>query len=205
MKKSVLLMMALLVAAPLFAQERRSTVTVWASQVDMEGENAFDGGFETDFDDGNALGASMNFFVARMFSVEASVFGIKSDAALGFEGTALDLGSVDLVPITLGVQLHPFGSSRFDPYVGAGGAYVMADDLNSNDLDTLGLGRIELENELTYYLNAGVGFQITEGFGLVIDGRYIPYETSSRSSRTGGEQDLEFAPRILSAGLRFRF
>ncbi|HEX8408175.1 MAG TPA: OmpW family outer membrane protein [Thermoanaerobaculia bacterium] len=205
MKKSVLLMMALLVAAPLFAQERRTTVTVWASQVEMQGENDLDGGFTTDFEDGNALGASVNVFVARMFSVEASVFGIRSDAAMAFEGTSLDLGSIDLVPVTLGVQLHPFGSSRFDPYVGAGGAYVMADDLNSNDLDTLGLGRIELENELTYYLNAGVGFQITEGFGLVIDGRYIPYETSSRSTRTGGEQDLEFGPQILSAGLRFRF
>lgn len=205
MKKSVLLMMALLVAAPLVAQERKTTVTVWASQVEMDGENDLGGGFTTDFEDGNALGASVNVFVARMFSVEASVFGIRSDASMAFEGTTLDLGSIDLVPVTLGVQLHPFGSSRFDPYVGAGGAYVMADDLNSNDLDTLGLGRIELENELTYYLNAGVGFQITEGFGLVIDGRYIPYETSSRSSATGGEQDLEFRPRILSAGLRFRF
>ena len=205
MKKFVLLVMALLVAAPLVAQERRTTVTVWASQVEMDGENDLGNGFTTDLEDGNALGASVNFFVARMFSVEASVFGIKSDAALAFEGTSLDLGSVDLVPVTLGVQLHPFGSSRFDPYVGAGGAYVMADDLNSNDLDTLGLGRIELENELTYYLNAGIGFQFTDGFGLVIDGRYIPYETGSRSSATGGEQDLEFGPRILSAGLRFRF
>lgn len=205
MKKFVLLVMALLVAAPLVAQERRTTVTVWASQVEMDGENDLGNGFTTDLEDGNALGASVNFFVARMFSVEASVFGIKSDAALAFEGTSLDLGSVDLVPVTLGVQLHPFGSSRFDPYVGAGGAYVMADDLNSNDLDTLGLGRIELESELTYYLNAGIGFQFTDGFGLVIDGRYIPYETGSRSSATGGEQDLDFGPRILSAGLRFRF
>lgn len=205
MKKSAMFMMVLLFAAPLFAQDRNVHITVWASQVDMQGDNDLEGGFTTEFDDGKALGASANVFMNRYLSVEASVFGIRSDAALAFEGTTLNLGKIDLVPVTLGVQLHPFGDSRFDPYVGAGGAYVMADDLNSADLDILGLGRIELENELTYYLNAGIGIQIGSGFGVVIDGRYIPYETSSRSTATGVAQDLELAPRMLSVGLRLKF
>lgn len=207
MKRLVVAVMALLLTgAPLCAQERTIHLTVWASQVEMQGETDFGDGFEGDFDEGNALGASGNLFINRFFSVEGSVFGIRSDATLVFEGdAALDLGSLDLVPFTLGVQVHPLGDSRFDPYVGAGGAYVIADDLSSTDLDTLGLGRIELDNELTYYINAGIGVRIAGGFGIVLDGRQIQYQPSSRSTATGVEQDLELSPRMLSLGLRLRF
>jgi outer membrane protein W len=199
-----LLVVLLFVSAPLFAQDRNIHLTIWASQVDMEGDTDL-GDFEADFDEGNALGVSANYGINRWFSVEGSVFGIRSDATLGFEDATLDLGSVDLVPFTLGAQVHLLGDSRFDPYIGAGAAYVVADDLSSSDLDTLGLGRIELENQATYYLNAGVGIRIAGGFGITVDGRQIQYEPSSRSTTTGVEQDLELSPRLLSVGLRLRF
>ncbi|HEY0370920.1 MAG TPA: OmpW family outer membrane protein, partial [Thermoanaerobaculia bacterium] len=187
MKK--LLFALLFVCVPLFAQDRNLQWTIWVSQVDMQGDSDLDGGFTADFDDGKALGLSANYGVNRWFSVEGSVFGIRSDATLGFEDAALDLGSVDLVPFTLGAQFHPLGDSRFDPYIGAGAAYIVADDLSSSDLDTLGIGRIELENEATYYVNAGIGIRIAGGFGVTIDGRQIQYEPSSRSTATGVEQD----------------
>ncbi len=204
MKK--LIFLSLLLCVPLFAQDRKLQFTIWASQVDMQGDNEFESGFETDFDDGNALGASVNVPVNRWFSVEGSVFAIRSDAALNFEDATLDLGSLDLVPFTAGAQVHFLGSnSRFDPYVGAGGAYIVADDLSSSDLDTLGLGRIELDNDFTYYVNAGIGIHIAGGFGITVDGREIHYEPTSRSTATGVEQDLELSPRLLSVGLRLRF
>jgi outer membrane protein W len=199
-----LLVVLLFVSAPLFAQDRNIHLTIWASQVDMEGDTDL-GDFEAEFDEGNALGVSANYGINRWFSVEGSVFGIRSDATLGFEDASLDLGSVDLVPFTLGAQVHLLGDSRFDPYIGAGAAYVVADDLSSSDLDTLGLGRIELENQATYYLNAGVGIRIAGGFGITVDGRQIQYEPSSRSTTTGVEQDLDLSPRLLSVGLRLRF
>lgn len=200
-----LLVVLLFVSAPLFAQERNIHLTIWGSQVDMEGDTDL-GDFEADFDDGKALGVSANYGLNRWFSVEGSVFLIRSDATLGFEDASLELGAVDLVPFTLGGQVHFLGeSSRIDPYIGAGGAYVVADDLSSSDLDTLGLGRIELENQATYYLNAGVGIRIAGGFGITVDGRQIQYEPSSRSTTTGVEQDLDLSPRILSVGLRLRF
>lgn len=195
----------LFAALPLFAQ-RDTTITIYASQVEMQGENEFDTGVTSEFEDGQALGASVNFHVARIFSVEAAAFGIRSDAGLLIDGApAVDLGSVNLTPITLGVQLHPFGRARFDPYIGAGGAYVLTDELQTPDLDAVGLGRIEVDDEATYYLNAGIGVQITEGFGIVLDGRYIPYEPTTRSSVTGIEQEIEFSPRMLSLGVRLRF
>jgi len=204
MKKFVIALF--FVCAPVFAQERNIHLTIWASQVDMTGDEAVgDQGFAFDFDESNALGASANLAINRWFSVEGSVFGIRSDAVLTFEGAELDLGSVDLVPFTLGGQVHFLGDSRFDPYIGAGAAYIVADDLNSTDLDTLGLGRIELDNEVTYYYGAGIGIRIAGGFGLTVDGRQIQYEPSSRSTATGVEQDLELSPRLVSVGLRLRF
>jgi outer membrane protein W len=204
MKK--LLIVLFIVSAPLFAQERNVHLTIWASQVDMQGDpEVGTTGFEFDFDDSNALGASVNYGINRWFSVEGSVFGMRSDAVLTFEGAALDLGSVDLVPFTLGGQVHFLGDSRFDPYIGAGAAYIVADDLNSTDLDTLGLGRIELDNDVTYYYGAGLGVRIAGGFGITVDGRQIQYEPSSRSTVTGVEQDLDLSPRLVSVGLRLRF
>lgn len=204
MKKSLLAIL-FLCAPLLFAQDRNVQITIWASQVDMQGDSDLGDGFELDFDDGGALGGSANLSLNRFLSIEGSVFAIRSDAALDFDGAALDLGSVDLVPFTLGAQFHFLGDSRFDPYVGAGAAYVVADDLNSTDLDILGLGRIELDNEITYYVNAGVSVRIAGGFGLTVDGRQIQYEPSSRSTATGVERDLDLSPRLLSVGLRLRF
>lgn len=207
MKSAAIVALLLLFAgAPLVAQDRKSQLTVWASQTEMKGDSDFEGGFQTDFDDGNALGASVNLFLNDRFSVEGSAFGLRSETGLVLDGTpVLDLGKLDLTILSAGAQFHLLGQSRFDPYIGAGGAYVIADDFASGDLLSAGLGTIELDNEFTFYGNIGIGFQITPGFGLVIDARYVPYEPSSRSSVTGIEQDLEISPQILSAGLRLQF
>ena len=203
---AIVALLLLFAATPLAAQERNVQVTVWASQTEMQGENEFDGGFDTDFDDGAALGASANFFLGNRFSVEASAFGLRSDVGLLVDGTPiLNLGKLDLTAITAGAQFHILGQSRFDPYIGAGAAYVIADDFASPDLQNAGLGRIELENEFTYYANVGLGVGLGRGFGLVADARYIPYETSSRSVATGVEQDFDISPRIYSLGLRLQF
>lgn len=203
---AIAVLLFLFAGAPLLAQDRNIQLTVWASRTDMQGENEFEGGFETHFEEGSALGASVNWFAGSHLSVEGSVFGLSSEADLHFEGTpVIDLGSLNLTAFTAGGQFHVLGRSRFDPYVGAGIAYVIGDEFFTPETQAAGLGRIELENEVTYYVNVGLGFQFTPGFGVAVDARYIPYETTSRSTVTGGEEDLELAPRIYSAGLRLRF
>ena len=203
---AVVILILALAAAPLSAQDRNIHITIFASQVQLEGDNAFDEGFDLEVADGNALGAAVNMFVTPRFSVEAAVFGVRTDAELMLEGAPLfDLGEFSLTPFTLGAQFHVLGGSRFDPYIGGGAAYVIGDDFFTPETELAGIGRVELENEVTWYINAGVGFQVTPGFGIVLDARQIQYEPSSRSTVTGTEQDLELSPRILSAGLRLRF
>lgn len=196
-------------ASTVAAQDRNVKISLFVSQAEMQGETDFEDFFPTtavEFDDADGFGVSANAFFGSHFSVEGAVFNLRSDTALVLDDTiGLDLGTMNLTPITLGVQFHLLGDSRFDPYIGAGGAYVIGDDLLSQDTETAGLGRIELENQATYYFNAGLAFQITDGFGLIVDGRQIQYEPSSRSSVTDVERDLEISPRILSAGIRLRF
>ena len=202
--KSAIALVFLFAALPLVAQERNVQLTVYYSQADMQGENDLDG-FVTEFDDGSGYGASANLFFGKYFSAEAAAFSLRSDSSLVFEDASFNLGTLNLTTFSVGGQLHVLGSSRFDPYVGAGAAYVLGDDFFSSDLEFAGTGRIAVDNELTYYINAGIAFQITEGLGIVIDGRQIQYEPNTRSDVTGVEQELEINPRILSAGLRLRF
>jgi outer membrane protein W len=207
MKSAAIVALLLLFAgAPLVAQDRNIHVTVLVGQAEMQGENDFGTGFETHFDDGSSLGLSGNWMFNPHFSVEGAVFAIRSDADLHFEGTpAVDLGKLNLTAFTVGAQFHLLGDRRIDPYVGAGGAYLISDDFFTPDLEAGGVGRIDLENEVAYYVNAGIGLQITKGFGVVLDAREIPYEATSRSAVTGVEQDLEISPRMYSLGLRLRF
>ena len=193
-------------AAPLSAQDRSLEIAVWGSSVQMQGSNSFEDGFETELESGTGLGLTTGIFVTNRLSVEAGVFVLSSDAALDFDGVdQLSLGSIDLVPITLGAQFHFLGQSRFDPSIGGGVAYVMAEDLESADLTGVGLGAIELDDEVTLYVNGGLGFQFTPSIGVALDARYIPYKPVSASSVTGAEEDLDLSPLILSAGIRFRF
>ena len=198
--------LVLLVAgAPLYAQDRDTQITAFASQVEIQGDNELEGGFTTEFDDSIGMGLSVHRFVARMISVEAAIFNLRNDVNLMAGNAPIDLGDVSLTPVSLGAQLHLAGRSRIDPYIGAGGAYVIAGDLFSPDLEAAGLGRLELESKATWYVNAGIGIQVSQGFGIVLEGRQLQYETSSRSTTTGVEQELDLTPRLLSLGLRFRF
>lgn len=207
-------LLLLLTGVPLIAQEQAQEqekehnrrITVWVGQAEIQGENDFDGGFATDFEEGLSYGLSANCFLNSHFSVEGSVFAIRSESQLLLEGApAVDLGNLNLTAFTAGVQFHLLGNRRIDPYVGAGGAYTINGNFSSADLAAGGVGRIDLDDSFGYYLNAGLAFDITNGLGIVVDARELRNEPGSRSSVTGVEEDLELSPRIYSAGVRFRF
>lgn len=201
----ITLLLALVAALPAFAQTPVD-VNVFASWVDAQGDNVFDDGVETEFESGDGVGVSANLFWGKRVSTELSASKLTLDAGLNVDGVpTFDLGSVDLTPIALTLQFHFARDSVIDPYVGAGAAWVLADDLESNDLDLLEIGAIEVDDEITYVLNAGLGVRLTRNFGLYLDGKYIPLEPATRAPGDEEDLDLEINPLIFSAGLRFRF
>jgi outer membrane protein W len=206
MKKMKWLSVVLLFTAlPLFAQQdRKMSISLFVSQVSMDGAD-LDDEFETEFEDGTGFGLAAYKPFNRFLGVEGAIFSLRNESRLLLQGAApFELGRVDLVPITVGAQAHLTGGMRFDPYIGAGGAYVTASDLYSEDLDFVGIGRIDVESEFTYFLNAGIAFDFNDRFGIAIDGRYIPFEPSTQAA-AGEEVELDLSPTILSAALRFRF
>lgn len=203
---ATLALIALVSAAPLLAQEKPTEFSLWASWVDLQGSNALNDGFTTEFESGEGGGVTINQYLTPRVSLEAGAWLLKADATLAFQDVEpLSLGTVDLTPITLGVQFHFMGQGRVDPYVAAGAAYVLAEELKSDDLEAVGLGTIDIDDGVTYYANAGIGFMVTPMFGLALDARYIPFKPTTTSSTTGGEEDLELSPLVLSGGLRLRF
>lgn len=203
MNKMKFLAVILFAALPLFAQEN-VRITVFASQVSMD-DDELDDQFATEFEDGTGYGVAASIPFNRFLGVEAAIFSLRNESRLLLDGEApFELGRADLVPFTLGVQAHLTGGRRIDPYVGAGAAYVSATDLYSQDLDTVGIGRIEVDSEFTYYVNAGIGFDFTDRIGLAVDGRMIPFEPSTQAA-AGEEVELDLSPTILSVALRLRF
>lgn len=207
MKSLKFTMMLLVVGALAGSAQTPVDVAVFGSWIDVQGENTFEDefGLTTDFDSGDGFGVAVNWFWTDRLSTELSASALRTRAGLALDGErVVDLGSMDLTPISLTLQFHLAPRSALDPYLGVGAAWVLADDLESQDLRELGLDRIEIDDELTYVLNAGVGVRLTRSFGLYLDGKYFALEPATRAP--GEEEvDLEINPLVVSAGVRLRF
>lgn len=205
-------LITLLAALPALAQTPVD-VSVFGTWVDAQGETAFEEGLEADFESGTGFGVAVNWFWGERLSTEFAASAVSLDAGLeaDVEGDDEDdeflvnLGSADLTPITATMQFHFARDSRIDPYVGAGVAWVLAGDLESEDLDLLEIGEVEVDDAFTYLLNAGLGIRFTETFGLYLDGKYIPLEPATRAEGDDEDVDIEINPVIFSAGVKFRF
>lgn len=198
-----MILVLLLAASSAMAQIE---MTVYGTRLDVTGENRYKGGVDLKFDDGSGFGAGINYFVTRRFSAELAVFGVRSEGVMRLgEITIADLGSLDLLPISLLAQFHLSPKGRFDPYIGAGVAYVMSDDLASDDLDALEAGTVELEDLASLAINGGLVVRFTDNFGVLLDARYFDYKPTSFSTGDDTQVDLEIKPLLLSVGVQFRF
>ncbi|MFN2240190.1 MAG: OmpW family protein [Thermoanaerobaculia bacterium] len=201
---NIALLLVLVAALPALAQNPVD-INVFASWVDAQGSTVFAEGPETNFESGDGFGVSVNWFWGRNLSTELSASALTIDAGLDLGGEPfVDLGSVDLTPISLTLQYHFARDSVIDPYLGVGAAWVLVEDLESDHLDLLD-GPLEADDEFTYVLNAGLGIRLTQSFGLYLDAKYMPLEIAARPA--GATEDIKFEvdPMIVSAGIRLRF
>ena len=121
-----------------------------------------------------------------------------------------DLGDVWLLPPTLTLQYHVTqlgawtGSEslgKIQPYFGAGVNYTI---FYGETAGVPAVGTVKLEDSFGFALQAGVDIEITPGWYLNADVKYIMLEADWKST-TGLTGEAEINPLIVGLGLGYRF
>lgn len=197
-------------AAPGFAQSRSVDVSGFASWIDVTGENVIEedasGNTELEFESEQGFGGAINVFWGNRVSTEFAASVFEPEASVRVRSASRSpIGRLDMIPITATLQYHFAPDSRVDPYIGAGVAYVLFDEFDDDDLDDLGFGTVDVDDDYGVLVNAGLSIDITPNFAILLDGKYVPLETSISTAGVDDAGDLEINPLILSAGVSFQF
>ena len=214
MKHAVPLSLILLaaLAVPMSAQSRAFDLTGSVAWVDTSSEGTFNENtanpVDVNFDGTMGYGIAANIFWGDRISTEFAIVRVNSDVGFRQRAVANGNSEAELMPITGVLQFHFAPHGRFDPYIGAGGAYVLIDDVDApGELNNLDFERLDFDDDIGLALNAGLGIKLTNNLGITLDAKYVPLESSATAVRTTGSTDVKFDinPVILSAGLSLRF
>lgn len=208
----ITLVLLLIAAVPMSAQHRAFDLTGSVSWVDTSSQGTFDdttsNPVDVNFDGTMGYGVAANIFWGGRISTEFAIVRVNSDVAFRQRAVANGNTQAEMMPITGVLQFHLAPNGRFDPYIGAGAAYVLIDDVDTPDeLNNLDFERLDFKDDVGLALNAGLGIKLTNNLAITLDDKYVPLESSARAVRTTGSQDVKFDinPVILSAGLSLRF
>lgn len=198
----------LFVTPAAFAQSRAFDLSVNAVWVDPTSEGTFDSNDPTDVDfDGDlGYGAAANIFWGGRISTEFAISRVNPETNIRRRAAGASGGDIEMMPITAVLQFHLAPNGTIDPYIGAGAAYILFDDVESNGLN--GVQRIELDDDAGLALNAGVAIKLGNRFGIVGDVKYVPLKSNAHAVYVTGpdtEAEIDINPVIVSAGLQFRF
>ena len=206
-----------LAAYPSFAADRVFDLTGMVSWVDPNSSGTFNAAspnqpFDISFNSKMGYGIAANIFWGSHISTEFAASEVRPETQFRSHAaapTSGNLGNLKMIPITAVLQWHFAPNGRIDPYIGAGAAYVLFDNLdNINDVGNLGVRNINFKDDAGLALNAGIGFALSRNFGLVADGKYVPLKSSSDAVFATGpnqSQKVKINPVIFSAGLSLRF
>jgi outer membrane protein len=210
MRYVVTAVLALVLSLPAFAQRRFLDLSANAVWVDPSNSGSFEDLADPatiDFDGSVGYGAAANVFFSDRVSIEFAISRVDSDTTVRRRAVTTPGGSLQMMPVTVVMQFHFAPNGFIDPYIGAGAAYVLFDDVEDNGVS--GLESIDFEDDAGLAINAGLGIRLGERFGLVIDGKYVPLESNAKAVVLGtgqtSEGKVDISPIILSAGLSLRF
>jgi len=195
---------ALCLSASAYAQARVE-MTALGTFVSLSGTNRVD--TDVAFDIHNGAGGGL--FLGASFgplTVEAGAFFLRAQGNIQYQNTTgIDLDNIDLIPIMLVARFHPLAGQFVDPYIGVGGAYVIGQNLHSNDLDVSGVGVIDVESKAAFVGNIGLGIKIANSVYFVVDGRYMPLKLDTKPKAGGSTFELTLNPLLVSGGFRVKF
>lgn len=199
-----------------FAQGRVFDVFANATWVDLSGEGSIDFDQLDDplvsFESDQGYGAGINLFVGSRFSLEVAASTVSPEINLDPSNSPIPrvaAGDLQMIPITGVLQFHFAPNGSFDPYIGAGVAYILFDDVSkAQDLDEVEIDAIDFDDDYGTVFNIGATLGVTRAIGINVDAKYVPADAKARVRFTDGAgEDLDIAvdPLILSAGVRIMF
>lgn len=221
MKRSGVLVLfflaSLLPAFPGLAQDfsHRVAVIGRAAWFNPTGNLQFDSrrdDFGVEFDSKVGFGLAVNVFLFKELSLELGASIVKPDLLLVFppgQGPETTRG-LQMIPATAALQFHFFPAGRFDPYIGAGAAYVFYDDFKElENLRDADVRSVELKEQVSWMANVGFNIAITRQFAFNADAKYIDVEPEftivfDRADFTS-RRLVRFQPLIVAAGVAWRF
>jgi outer membrane protein len=217
MKKNTVLVLSLLFALAATAATAQPRLEVIARAVWMDptgdagGFDGFADDFVGEFDSETGFGVALNYFISDRISAELGVSVVEPDLEVTLieEGSEIFTGSSEMVPFTAALQYHFAPAGRFDFYLGAGAAYVVFDDVISDELIANDVRAIEFDDELGVLANAGISIGAFGNLTVNVDAKYIDLEPEASVAFERGdfvsERAIEFSPLLVSAGIGWRF
>jgi outer membrane protein len=210
MRHAVIAALALSLVAPaVFAQSRSFDLTANAVWVDPTSQGSFKDladPADIEFDPAIGYGVAANVFFTDRVSAEFAVSRVKPESTVRRRAVSGTSGDLDMMPLTAVLQYHFAPNGFIDPYVGAGAAYVLFDDVKSDGLN--GIEKINFKDDAGLAVNAGLGVRLSPRLGLNLDAKYIPLESNATATVVGGGETqgkVDISPIIVSAGLSLRF
>lgn len=212
-----LVLAVVLVTVPTFAQNNRAfDLNVFATWVDPNSSGTFNSNtpnqpLDVEFNGDLGYGIGANIFFGDHLSAEFAASRVEPEARFRSRAVAINgtNDTVEMIPITGVLQWHFAPNGFIDPYVGAGAAYVLFSDLDStNDLNGVGVNRIDFKDDAGLALNAGLSFRLSPRLALNVDGKYVPLKSNATATFITGpdsEAKVDINPVMFSAGLGFRF
>lgn len=198
--RTVAVLVLALTAVSLFAQS--DDVAVWGGSSRVGSTQGL--GSSIHFDNGSSFGVSFTHFFSHHYAYEVAAFYLRQDGVIRIGGVdAIDAGRLTMTPVTATLQWHAEHAHRFDPYAGAGIAWVRAGSLHSADLDTAGIGHVSVKSRIGLTALVGASYAITRPLAVAVEARYIGYHPSSGPADASVR--LELNPVVYSAGVRWRF
>lgn len=143
-------------------------------------------------------------FIGRDFAVALTTgipphIAIQGAKALAPFGT---LAETTYGPATLTAQYRPLHRGAFQPYVGAGAAYMIV--FSTKDA---AFRDVKIDNDLAPALEAGADIMLSKRFGIFVDAKKAFLRTEARGTFGGAPVvgQVRLDPWALSAGGTFRF
>jgi len=230
MKRSLVVLALAAAFSPMLAQAEAGDWVVRARAVNVNpnedsklgktvnknvASGAMSSGAELSVDSNTIPELDISYYITKNIAAELILAtGSKHDVSIkGDAGTTVGnqlLGSVDALPPTLTVQWHFNPDQTIDPYVGAGINYTNFLDKKLNIRQgALAGSKIKVDNDSWgYALQAGVDFNLKDGWLINADVKYVTIDTTVKLKQTSGWtkiDSLDINPWVFGIGIGKKF